>query len=128
MPTGHTPQSLEADPYTDPTTWVSEKPNAGHPLYPLQLNEPSYVVISTVHSAVLQGYIIAGNCLWRFSLVKDLTRWEKRAFNAVALLLSTALGFGIGFLFDKIGLLARGALLQSQPHSVVEVYTPFNGR
>lgn len=31
------------------------------------------------------------------------------------------LGFGIGYLLDRIGLLARGTLLQSKSHSVQEV-------
>ena len=91
------------------------------------LNEPSYRAISTVRSAITLFYIIAGNCfcsgliclcLWRFSVIKDLTQSGKRAFNTLALLLSAALGFGIGFLFDRIGLFARGTILQSKPHSV----------
>lgn len=63
-------------------------------------------------------------CLWSFSEnVSDMSRWEKRAFNALSMLSSGALGFGIGSLIDRIGLLARGALLQKKPHSVENVST-----
>ena len=50
-----------------------------------------------------------------------MTKWEKRAFNALSLLLSAGLGFGIGFLCDRIGLFARGTILRNRPHSVEEV-------
>lgn len=95
-----------------------------------QLTEPSYRAISTPRSAILLCYIIAGNCLlsgliclclWRFSKVKDFTQWQKRAFNASSLLLSATLSFGIGYLCDQIGLLARGTLVQGKPHSAKEV-------
>ncbi|KAF8423515.1 hypothetical protein EV426DRAFT_115312 [Tirmania nivea] len=95
-----------------------------------QLPEPSYSSISIVRSAILLCYIITGNCfcsfficlcLWGFSKMERLPLWEVRIFNALSLLLSGALGFGIGFLLDRIGLLARGTLLQSQSHSVKEI-------
>ena len=91
---------------------------------------PTYRAISTTRSAILLGAIIAGNCLcsgfialclWGFSTINHLSPWQKRAFNALSLLLSGVLGFGIGFLLDRIGLLARGTLLQSKAHSVKEV-------
>ncbi|KAF8423516.1 hypothetical protein EV426DRAFT_700129 [Tirmania nivea] len=95
-----------------------------------QLIKPSYRAISTIRFALILSYIIAGNCLcsgsiclclWGFSTINDLSPWEKRAFNASSLLLSAGLGFGIGFLLDRIGLLARGTLLQSKSHSMKEI-------
>jgi len=83
--------------------------------------------ISIVRSATYLGSIIAGNCLcsgficlclWGFSTFKDFSSWEKRGFNTLSLLLIAILGFGIGFLFDQIGLLARGTLLQRKCHSL----------
>ena len=99
-----------------------------------QLDEPYafYRVVFTKHSAIPLGYIIAGNCvcsgciclcIWGFSTIKNLDEWQKRPFNAMSLLLSGSLGFGIGYLFDQIGSLARGTLLQSKSHSVNEVCT-----
>ena len=94
------------------------------------LTSPSYKAVSTVRFAIQLGSIILGNCLcsgciclclWGFSMVKDLTQWEKRAFNAMSLLLSAILGFGVGFMFDRIGLLARGTLLQHKCYSMEEV-------
>ena len=88
--------------------------------------------ISIVRSATYLGSIIAGNCLcsgficlclWGFSTFKDLSSWEKRTFNTLSLLLIAILGFGIGFLFDQIGLLARGTLLQRKSHSPKGVCT-----
>ncbi|KAF8423518.1 hypothetical protein EV426DRAFT_700130 [Tirmania nivea] len=87
----------------------------------LQLTEPSYRTVSTIRAAIVLCSIIAGNCLcsgficlclWGFSKMNDLSQWEKGAFNTLLLLLSVVLAFGIGFLFDQIGLLARGTLLQ----------------
>ncbi|KAF8423525.1 hypothetical protein EV426DRAFT_601855 [Tirmania nivea] len=124
---GNPRQSPEGDP--NPAIGVSGGPNAERSSGS-QLTEPSYQSISTVRTAILLCFIIAGNCLcscficlclWGFSKIEDLTRWEKRAFNALSLLLSGALGFGIGFLLNQIGLLARGTLLQSQSHSVKEI-------
>jgi len=101
-----------------------EKPPDPQPI------QTSYRAISTIRFAVLLGYIIAGNCLcsgilcltlWGFSKVEDLVPWQKRGFNAISLLLSGVLGFGIGFLLDQIGLLARGSILQRKSHSVKEV-------
>jgi len=95
-----------------------------------QLTEPSYSAISTRRSVRVLGSIITGNCLcsgciclclWGFSMIEDLDQWQKRAFNALSLLLSAALGFGIGTLLDRIGLLARGTILQRKSHSVREV-------
>ncbi|KAF8423514.1 hypothetical protein EV426DRAFT_717345 [Tirmania nivea] len=129
-------QSGEVDLHN--TSEASEKPNAvaeviedchGKPLDP-QMTKLFSRASSTTHSAILLCYIIAGNCacsgaiclcLWGFSKIDNFTGWQKRAFNAVALLLSAALGFGIGYLCDSIGLLARGRLLQSKPHSVEEI-------
>ena len=94
------------------------------------LTEPSYSTVSIRRSARLLVPIIAGNCLcssficlclWSFSTIEDLDQWQKRAFNALSLLLSAALGFGIGFLLDRIGLFARGTVLQCKSHSVKEV-------
>ena len=130
VPKGDIPQTPEAGPsYSDTPRARSEKIYTER-LLDSQLSEPSYRAISTVRSAIILFYIIAGNCLcsgficlclWRFSVINDLTQLEKRTFNALALLLSAALGFGIGFLFDKIGLFARGTFLQSKPHSVERV-------
>ena len=98
----------------------------------LQATQSLYRGISTARSAILLGSIITTNCfcsgllclcLWSFSRIDNLKKQEKRGFNTLALLLSAALGFGIGFLCDKIGLLARGKVLQSKPHSVEEVCT-----
>jgi len=44
-------------------------------------------------------------------------------FNVLLLLLSVGLGFGIGFLFEQIGLLARGTLLQHNCYSMKGVCT-----
>ncbi|RPB29215.1 hypothetical protein L211DRAFT_864775 [Terfezia boudieri ATCC MYA-4762] len=120
--------------YPNATTRVNMKPNAAMELEdqhekPLEppLIELSYRAISIVRSANHLSYIIAANCLcsaciclclWGFSKIDDLTVWEKRAFNALSLLLSAVLSFGVGFLFDRIGVLARGTVLQSKPHSV----------
>ena len=51
-----------------------------------------------------------------YSKIDDLTKWQKREFNTLALLLSAALGFGIGFLFNQVGLMARGKVLQGGPY------------
>ena len=89
--------------------------------------QPPYREISTARSATLLSSIIIANCfcsviicicLWGFSKIDYLDKWQKRGFNTLSLLLSAALGFGIGFLCDQIGLLARGTILQSKPHSV----------
>jgi len=104
----------------------------GQHVEPSQLAESSYREISIARSATLLGSIIAGNCLcsgficlclWGFSRFKDLSSWEKRAFNTLSLLLTAILGFGIGFLFDQIGLLARGTLLKRKSHSPKGVCT-----
>lgn len=59
--------------------------------------------------------------LFGFARIPELERWQKRLFNTLALLLSAGLGFGIGCLFDQIGLFARGALLQRASHPVTDV-------
>lgn len=114
-------KELEADPL--------EANEINEPLQPVQI---SYRAISTVRSACILGSIIVANCFcsgslclcfWGFSKINDFTLWQKRGFNALSLLLSGALGFGIGFLCDWIGLLARGPLLQSKPHSARDVCT-----
>ena len=130
------PQKPEASPDTSErgqssaTTGGSEKPNE-KPL-DLHLNGPSYRALSTSRSAILLSSTIAGNCLcsaficcclWGFSKVESLEKWQKRTFNSLSLLLSAALAFGIGFLFDRIGLLARGTLLQHNRYSVKGVCT-----
>jgi len=119
------PNAPEQEPH-NATTRASEKPNAEKPPDPY-LNGPSYRAISVTRSAILLGNIIAGNCLcsaiiclclWGFSKIHDMSKWEKRAFNTLSLLLSASLAFGIGFLFDQIGLLARGTLLQRNRYSM----------
>jgi len=99
---------------------------------PPQLAVSSYRTVSIVHSATLLGSIIAGNCLcsgficlclWGFSKFEDLSSWEKRGFNTLSLLLIAILGFGIGCLFDQIGVLVRGTLLQRKSHSSKGVCT-----
>jgi len=117
----------EADLYAEPnaTPEANEEPT-DMPVRdieePLQPNQSLYREISTFRSAVRLYSIIIANCfcsglicvtLSCFSQIDDLTRLEKRAFNALSLLLSAALAFGIGFLFDEIGLLGRGTVLQS---------------
>lgn len=86
--------------------------------------------VSIQHNAVIFILIIIANsicgaCLcitfWGFSRNKDLMQWEKRTFNALTLLLSGTLGFGIGSLCDKVGSLTRGAILQRRAHSVENV-------
>jgi len=134
-PKGDPQQTPEAEPKA--TARACKNPNTviedQHEKPPdRQLTEPSYREIPTRRSAILLCYIIAGNCLlsgiiclclWRFSKIKDFTQWQKRAFNTTSLLLSASLGFGIGYLFDQIGLLARGTLIQGKPHSAKEVCT-----
>jgi len=133
--TGHHYISLldksEADVNSDFAPGVHEKPNTV-PLSAeiedtLQPTQSPYRVVSTGRSAKLLFSILIANCvcsaficicLWCFSTIKDLSVWEKRGFNTLSLLLSATLGFGIGFLFDQIGLLARGTLLQSKSHAV----------
>jgi len=119
-------------PKTPEATVANEKPNAiadpvAETKEPLQPTQSSYRAISTGRSGIRLGSIIIVNCfcsgficlcLWYFSKIDDLTRWEKRAFNTLSLLLSAALASGIGFLCDQIGLLARGTVLQSKPHSL----------
>ena len=104
---------------------------------PLQPTQARYRVVSTVHTAKLLLSIIIANgccsglicvCLWSFSAIDNLARWEKRSFNTLALLLSTALAFGIGFLFDRILLLARGSILQSKAHSAKDVCQYFSSQ
>jgi len=113
---------------------ITGSTNTGIPQVPP--TEPPHRTSFTIPSILPLCYIIAGNCicsgaiclcLWGFSKVDDLTKLEKRAFNAVSLLLSAGLGFGIGFLCDRIGLFARGTILRNRPHSVEEVCvgTPF---
>ena len=60
-------------------------------------------------------------CLWGFSRIEDLLQWEKRCFNALLLVLNGGLGFGIGLLADRIGLLIRGPLLQERSYSFTDV-------
>ena len=95
-----------------------------------ELPASSYRAISTVPSRLRLCCIIISNCfrsgciclcLCGFSNIVDLTQWEKWAFNTLSFLLSAALGFGIGFLFDQVGLLARGTVLQGRPYSVKRV-------
>ena len=91
---------------------------------------PSYRGISAVRSGIWLCCIIIANCfcsalicvcLGGFSKIENLTRWEKRSFNTLSLLLSAALGFGICFLFNQAGLMARGTILQGGPYSKKEV-------
>ena len=96
-----------------------------------------YKAISIVSSALDLSYIILGNCLcsaiacvclWGFANQSDLTQWERRLFNTLSILFSAVLGIGIGFLSDKIGMLARGALLESRAHPVNHVGTSSRNR
>ena len=135
------PQNPEADPSAtsvaaNEENVVPESIEDQHEIPPdLQPSGPSYRGISTIGSVIQLSYIIAGNCLcssviciclWGFSKIEDLTLWQKRGFNAISLLLSGVLGFGIGFLLDRIGLLARGTILQSKSHSMKEVCPGIN--
>ena len=126
-------QRAEGDPQQRPETVSPQTPEGSPTHYAAVVSAvPEAPKISfPTPSAIRLLSIIAANCvcsgaiclcLWGFSTIDNLTRWEKRAFNALSLLLSAALGFGIGFLCDRIGLFARGTLLQSKPHSVEEVY------
>ena len=115
------------------TKAVPDNIEGQHKEYPdPQPTEVSYRTISTKHAAILVGYIIAGNCLcsgiiclclWGFSNKESVTNWERGGFTTLLLLLSVALGFGISSLLDRIGLLARGTLLQSKSQSVEGVRT-----
>ena len=89
-----------------------------------------YNQISTIRKALELCYIVIGNCICSgliavcllcFSRQPNMSQWSKRSFNTLALLLSGAMGFGIGFLFDRIGIMARGKLLQSGFHSAKSV-------
>lgn len=93
---------------------------------------PSYSLkpLSTKDNVRAFAGIIFGNCLvsgcicltlWGFARHTNLVIWEKRAFNTLSLLFSGALGFGIGFLCDRIGLLARGKFLESAANSIEDV-------
>jgi len=57
------------------------------------------VLVSIVVSIIMALSVSASR------VFQHLTSWEKRAFITVSLLLIAILGFGIGFLFDQIGLL-----------------------
>jgi len=119
VPRAHEKQNAETDQAS-----VEEIEETLHP------TKSSYRAISTGRSGILLCSIIIANCfcsificlcLWGFSKIDDLTRWEKRSFNTLSLLLSACLSFGIGFLCDHVGLLARGTVLQCKPHSTEEV-------
>ena len=125
-------KTLEADPKI--SHWANEKSrDAMEQEEFLQLTKPheSYSQISIVRSGAWLCLIISANCLisaliciclWGFSKVDNLTRWQKRSFNTSSLLLSAALAFGIGFLFDQVGLLAGWTVFQgSRPCSDKEV-------
>lgn len=93
---------------------------------PLPWSSPIYKRVSGIQSFIELGTILLGNCvlctilavcLWAFSNIVDLSGPEKRTFNTCSLLLSASLGFGIGFFFDRIGLLARGKILQSEANT-----------
>ena len=103
----------------------------------LKPTQARYTAVSTVQTAKLLFSIIIANCfcsgvicvcLWGFALSNNLAPWEKRGFNTLALLLSTTLAFGIGFLFDRILLLARGSILQSKAHCRKEVWQYFSSQ
>jgi len=119
----------QKEPKPNPAMGLEDQHDEKNPDTP-SLIELSYSPISTLRTADQLCYIIVANCLcsacivlclWGFSKIDDLTGREKRAFNALSLLLSAGLSFGVGLLFDRIGLLARGAALQSKPHSVKAV-------
>ena len=126
-------QPISPKPGATPLTSLSPTCPASPKSPPSASPPPSanfYRVISTRHYMTVFSAIIFGNLLvscficlnlWGFARHDDLTRWEKRTFNSITLLLSGSLGFGIGFLCDRIGLLARGKLLQSRENSADDV-------
>ena len=76
------------------------------------------------------GAIILGNtfslaliiiCLHGTAQQESMNQWEKRAFNFAIILLSAILSLGIGYLLDQLGLLARGQVLASNPHTELSV-------
>ena len=129
---GHRYTPLQEKPESHATPWPDEKPKTfvhaaeiEEPVH-VQPTLPSYRAISTVRSAIPLFSIIIANCvcsaciclcLWGFSRIDHIDRWQKRGFNVLSLLLTAALSFGIAFLCDQIGLLARGIILESGPYS-----------
>jgi len=114
-------KTLEATVEPNATTGANEQREAVVHMVgieePLQPTQSSYRIISTVRSAILLCSIIITNCfcsaliclcLWEFSKIDNLDPWQKRAFNTLSILLSAALSFGIGFLCDQVGFLAKG--------------------
>ena len=127
------PIASETGPNT--TSRVNKHPSdvvdIGVPLQSTEQYAP-YKKISLVASGTRLCCIILANCslsalicvcLWSFAKVDNLTRWERRVFNTLVLLLSAALGFGIGFLFNQVGLLARGKVLEGGSYSKEGVCT-----
>jgi len=81
-------------------------------------------------SAFHIGAIILGNtfslaliiiCLHGTAQQESMNQWEKRAFNFAIIMLSAILSLGIGYLLDQLGLLARGQVLASNPHTELSV-------
>ena len=73
---------------------------------------------------VLGNTLVIGTislCLWGTSWKEDLTEWGKRCFNVGIMMLSAILSFGIGYLLDQLGILARGQLLASNAHTPLSV-------
>ena len=121
------PKMAEADPSTNTMPAVGEKSNAGTD------STSFYQAVSTFRAVIILYSIVVANCfcsaliclcLWGFSRIDNIGQWQKRSFNVLSILLSTTLGFGIGLLFNQIGLLARGTVLGST-HSVKGVCCSF---
>ncbi|KAF8417393.1 hypothetical protein EV426DRAFT_623297 [Tirmania nivea] len=81
-------------------------------------------------SAFHIGAVILGNtfviamimiCLHGAAQKEGLSEWEKRAFNFAIIMLSAILSLGIGYLLDQLGLLARGQVLASNPHTELSI-------
>lgn len=81
-------------------------------------------------SAFHIGAIILGNtfslaliiiCLHGTAQKESMNQWEKRAFNFAIIMLSAILSLGIGYLLDQLGLLARGQVLASNPHTELSI-------
>ena len=76
------------------------------------------IVVNTLSIALI---II---CLHGATWKQSMNEWGKRAFNFVIILLSAILSLGIGYLLDQLGLLARGQVLVSNPHTELSVHGP----
>lgn len=97
---------------------------------------PSFATVSVPRASAKLGAIILGNCvtmallvvlLLSYSKKSNLERTDKRIFNTAAIFLSAALSLGIGYLLDTLGLIGRGYILVSSPHSRRAVSSSFLG-